>query len=395
MSEKMPISPEVLGSSECIADPYPAYRALRETSPVRFIRVYTGQTEPLYAYALLRHADALAAMRDPTTFSSESPRVFKAVPKVALLHDDPPHHTRLRRLVNKAFTAQRIAALAGPVEALVNELADGMGKGSVELMETYAFPLPARVIAGMLGVPGDHHDAFRGWSRAAISYVGMPAEERARAIQEFMGYLTGIITARRQAPQDDMITAFTQAEAEGTTLSDAEIRALAFILLIAGHETTTGLIGNMLGILADRPELYERARADRSLVEPIIEETLRFESPVQRFPRVTTREVEVSGVRIPADHLVDVFHGAANRDPAVFEDPDTFQLHRPNKDHVGFGHGIHFCLGAPLARLEARITLNMILDRFATVKRGEEPAERQRMAPVSLSYKRLPLVLGS
>ncbi len=390
------LSPDALSSPSAIVNPYPIYRAFRDISPVRYLRVpagvISGRAEPLYAFAILKHADVLAVLKDPMTFSSTTTNVVgKLVPRMPLLHDDPPRHTQLRRLVSKAFNTQRVASLTGFITDVAQELTDNLEHKNAEFVSSFSVPLPMRVIASMLGIPGDEYPAFKSWTEAVIGYMGVPLEERLRRSQEMMSYFAKAIASRRENPRDDLLTALTAAEVDGASLSDEEIVRFAIVLLVAGNETTTNLIGNLIGILADRPELYANARADRSLVDPLIEETLRFESPVQRMMRLTTRKTNVGNVEIPEGEILDVSFGAANRDPAVFEDPDTFRLHRPTKEHLGFGHGTHFCLGAPLARLEAKIALNTLLDRFTSLRRPEQAAERQTMAQVSLGYRSLPL----
>jgi cytochrome P450 len=202
-----------------------------------------------------------------------------------------------------------------------------------------------------------------------------------------------VLEERRRRPADDLISALVEAEIEGERLADAEAVGFCILLLIAGNDTTTNLIGNALHLLSERPELWRAAREDRRLIDPILEETLRFASPVQRLLRLTTRAVEVSGVTIGEGELVDVFYGAANRDPAAFAEPDTFRIERPAAEHVAFGQGIHFCLGAPLARVEAALTLGAFLDRFEAIEPGSAPPARQRRALMPFGFDTLPLAL--
>jgi cytochrome P450 len=388
-----------LATAAAVADPYPFYRQLRALSPVRYPAYpvgTSGKPEPFWVCALLRFADVSAALRDPATFSSQIYERVKVPPKFMLLQDDPPRHTHLRRIVSKAFTPRRVAELEPWIAALAAELADEVGRGDVELMRAFAIPLPMRVIARLMGIPAADLPRFRRWSLALIAWGFVSHEERVRNLQELTAYFQAAIAARGAARRDgdDLIAALLEADAEGGHLEEGEVLGLCFLLLVAGNETTTNLLGNMLGILADRPELWERARADRSLVEPILAEVLRFESPAQRLLRVTTRPVELHGVALDAGEIVSVCFGAANRDPEVFADPDTFRVDRPPAEHLAFGAGIHACLGATLSRTEARIALNALLDRFPTVTRGREPAVRQSSAALSFGYTQLPLVVG-
>lgn len=394
-------TPLDLSTPDIIANPYPVYRELRECSPLPYIRLRAGSVpgtdQPMMSWALLRHADVIAAVKDPDTFSSQVASLFTVMPHIPLLQDDPPRHTRMRRLVAKAFTPKRVIELEPWVAELTRSLLDSMGSGSAEVMSGLCIPLPVIVIATMLGVPKELHGRFRTWSNAFIGYSSdIPPEERAAGRRELSACLTQLIAERRrERGRDDLISALVDVEVDGETLNDAEIELLITLLIIAGNDTTTGLLGNMLNVLAHRPELWQHAREDRSLVDPIIEETLRYESPIQRMIRRTTRDTELSGALIPAGQLVDVFFGAANRDPASFEAPDEFRLGRPAREHVAFGQGIHYCIGASLGRLEARTALNQLLDRFETLSPATELPERQRVAVAMFAYQRLPLLLGA
>jgi len=399
MSDATIFTPEQLWMPGFIANPYPTYHHLRDHSPLNFLAfpagTISGITEPLRGWALLKYDDVYSALRDHDTFvSGRSPRAGKIGPKLVLLHDDPPRHTRLRRLVNKTFTLKRIEALTPWMSSVANELLDKMGTAETDIVPSYTMPLPMLVIARLLGIPGEEYVTFRRWSEALLAVTSIPPEERAKSAQETTAYFGRMAAARRTKGAEDLITALVEAEIEGEALEDWEVLGFCTLLLIAGNETTTNLIGNLLNLLTDRPALWQRLREDRSLVEGVIEETLRYESPVQRLARQTARAVEVSGVRIPEGAEVWLFYGAANRDPSAFPNPDEFRVDRDLRNHVAFGAGIHYCLGAPLARAEATITLNTFLDRFPVLKRGAAPAVRQTSALGMFGFQQLPLVLA-
>jgi cytochrome P450 len=334
-----------------------------------------------------------SALRDHETFSSENLMAGRFGPPIVLIQDDPPRHTRFRRLVNKVFTLKRVEALEPWITSIAHELLDEIGDGTADVVESYTVPLPVKVIARLLGIPGEDYATFKRWSDAFLSTVSAERDDRLQNIQAMVAYFGQMAAARRSQGAEDLITALVQADIEGESLQDWEILGFCILLLIAGNETTTNLLGNMLNLLVDRPELWQQLRENRGLVETVLEETLRYEGPVQRLFRTVTRDVEVSGVKIAQGERITIFYGAANRDPRAFPEPDEFRLDRDLRNHVAFGMGIHYCLGAPLARAEARISLNAFLDRFPLLKRGEVPAVRQTASPIVFGFSQLPLVL--
>lgn len=347
-------------------NPYPYYAELRDKAPVAWI-------ESMQGWAVSRYADVDFIFRNPRLFSSAlwnttASGDLVVVPEApGLLSMDPPDHTRMRKLANKGFTPRLIRAMEPRVQTITQDLLKPLtGQVEADLVSALSVPLPIIVIAEMLGIELERQADFKRWSDDVVRSLNRPTDEGVRAeirqsITEFRTYLGNMINKRRTEPGDDLITAFVQAEEEHQVLSSIEILGLTVLLLAAGNETTTNLIGNAVLALLDHPEELAKVRAERASVSALVEEVLRYDSPVQVVYRQATQDVELDGGKLPAGATVLLLLGAANRDERKFPEPDRFEVERNPQDHVGFGYGIHYCLGAPLARLEGRIALEALL----------------------------------
>jgi pimeloyl-[acyl-carrier protein] synthase len=398
-----------LRSAGALENPFAIYALLRSVRPVMRMPVQ-GWTGP-GVWFLTRYDDVHTALRDPR-FSVERLRapilrenldrlpafIRQSAQTVrSMLTMDAPDHTRVRKLVNTAFTPRRVAALRGRIEAIVDELlAPVMRAGRMDVIDVLAAPLPAIVIAELLGVPAEDRRRFKGWAAEIVAGVGRPTVARGRqpaespAFAQLLGYLAEVITARRREPRDDLISAMVLAQEEHDALTDGELLATSNLLLIAGHETTTNLIGNGLLALLREPHELARLRADMTRLPTAIEELLRYDGPVQATVRVATEDVELGGQRVEAGSLLLVGIGAANHDPAVFDDPERLDVGRDPNPHLAFGFGPHFCLGAPLARLEGAIALRALVERFPDL-RCEVDAPAYRPNPVLRGLVSLPV----
>ena len=375
-------------SSEMAQDPYPTYAKLRGRDPVHRSRL-------MDAWVFSRFADVDAILRDHRHFSSD-PRKRVAsgrraslpnVEEPSMLFLDPPDHTRLRALVNKAFTPRAVAALEPHIRELMTTLLDAVDDpAAFDLMEAVAKPLPVIVIAEMLGIPPEDRAQFAVWSdqRARILEPTLSPDERETAdaaMRSLDEYLMPIISARRVDPKDDIISALAQAEEEGDKLTEREVLIMLRLLLVAGNETTTNLIGNGVLALLRHPDQLAAMREDPALIPSAVEELLRFDSPVQVDVRSVLDDCEVNGFRVRRGDNVVTLLGAANRDPDRFEAPDRLDVRRGDQNHLAFGRGIHHCLGAPLARLEGRVVLQALIERFSSLRLLEDrPAFRSSVA---------------
>jgi cytochrome P450 len=355
-------------------NPYRWLGELREAGPVQRVRMRGD----LDTWVVTRYDDVLAAMSDSRL--SSDPRTAREVFKdsalgdrfddnapLSLISSDPPDHTRLRRLVSRAFTARRVEQLRPRIQEIADALLDEMGpRGAADLVADYAFPLPVSVICELLGVPFADRLLFRRWSSALLA---IPVDEAAVAAVEdartnLFEYLRKLIAVKRTERRDDLISDLIDA-GDDQRVSDDELVSLAVLLLIAGHETTVNLIGTGVLLLLEHPDQLDLLRTDPALLPSAVEEFLRFDGPVMRgLLRYTLEDVEIGGVRIPAGQIVLPCIGAANRDPARFDRPDAMEVVRNGNSHVGFGHGIHFCLGAALARAEGAIAIGSLIRRL-------------------------------
>jgi hypothetical protein len=357
---------------EFVADPYPTYHRLRALDPVH--------RSPLGFWVLTRYEDVVMALRD-ARFGKEALAELAAQrlgsesvgARLSMLDRDPPDHTRLRALVNKAFTSRVVETLRPRVQQIVDELLDRVeDAGRMDLIEDFAYPLPVIVICEMLGVPVEDREHFKSWGLdiargldALLLPPGSEVQQRGVAARRAItDYFRALIAERRAAPRADLLSALIATEEAGDKLSEDELLATCILLLIAGHETTANLIGNGALALLRHPDQFRRLREEPGLIASAVEELLRYDGPVQRTARVPSEDVSIGGRIIPKGELVMPFIGAADRDPAQFPDPDRLDIARADNRHIAFGWGIHFCLGAPLARVEGQIAVNALVQRF-------------------------------
>ena len=375
---------ELLTSPDFVQDPYPVYRALHAAAPVYWC-------EPWGAWLLTGYDDVMTTYQSPDVFANQGrmEALLRHLPtktwdelaplrqhfSSGLIHTDPPDHTRLRLLVTKAFSPRVIETMRTRIQGVVDSLLDSVQlNAKMDVISDLAFPLPATVISELLGIPVEDREQFRYWAKAITGFQGTgqaKADVALRAqenLLEVRQYFSEIFAQRRREPQDDLISALVTAEEQGDKLNEAELVSTCTTLLLAGHETTTCLIANGILTLLKLPDQLDELRSNPSLLPSAIDEVLRYETPLQRGFKLVAKEAQIRGRKIKKGQMVLQMLGAANRDPAYFPDPDRFDIRRNGTRNFAFGHGIHFCLGAPLARLEGEIAIRTVIERLPKLR---------------------------
>jgi len=387
------------------ANPHPVYRRLRDSAPVSRVRLPDGR----WAWLITRYDDVASVLKDERfvkdVFRARPgnppwvPPLFRPLTR-NMLDLDAPDHTRLRGLVHKSFTPRLIEQMRDRIQGLTESLIDAVEPtGRMDLIRDYALPIPATIIAEMLGVPPEDRRRFQRWSKSlvAASPSGWGMLRAIPGAVAFLRYIRKLVRARRTAPQDDLVTALVRAEEAGQRLDEDELLAMIFLLLIAGFETTVNLIGNGTLALLEHPAQMQKLRADGSLLPSAVEELLRFDGPLETATeRYAMEDVAIGGTTIPRGALVYAVLASANRDERQFPDPDSLDLTREPNRHLAFGLGVHYCLGAPLARLEGQIAFGTLLRRFPELRLAAPRAKlRWRRGLVLRGLESLPLEVGA
>ncbi len=402
---------ELLTDPAFAQDPYPAYRALSEQEPVYWSKAWG-------AWLVTRYDDVIATLREHERFSSKG-RLLELIDNLpedaraeagplrehfstsGLIHTDPPDHTRLRGLIKQGFSPRVVAAMEPRIVGIVEQLLDQVDPaGGFDVVADLAYPLPAIVIAELLGAHAEDRDRFKGWSDGIVAFQGegraIPdaVPTSAEAVAGMRAYIAELIAERRDRPQDDLLGQLVSVEQAGDQLSVDEIYSTCVTFLIGGHETTTSLIANCLFRLLTDPAQLARVRSDDDALSGAIEESLRFDSPIQRTFRRVTEPTVFEGREMETDQIVIQLLGAANRDPDHFDRPDDFDVGRRPNRHIAFGSGVHFCIGAPLARLEAKTAMRAILERMPGLELMTEAVEWQDEKPLFRCVRELPVRAG-
>lgn len=366
------------------SDPYPLYHKICAKYPVHLdshlgcwvVTSYTDIAASLANRDLSSERAVQGSILQGNDWSSLSP-LFSHISNL-MFYNDPPKHTRIRSLINKALSTRMAEKWRGHIQEIVDEQLDRVQeKGSMDIIKDLGFPLPSRVIADMLGIPDQDHEQFKRWSDDLADFLGNPpsfdqCQRLWKSLQEFMYYFRGIVAEHRECPKDDLVDALLQSEDQGTVLTEDELLINCVGIFAGGHETTANAIGNGMLALLRNPDAMQQLREEPALIVSAVEEFLRYDSSVQFTARLAKQTTELGGKKIYKGQSVLLMLGAANRDPAHFQDPDTLDLCRQNNRHFGFGHNIHYCIGAPIARLEIQIAIGTLLQRMPHIRLAQD-----------------------